>query len=42
LLVGVFAADKLDWGFTYALLIASMLVVIGMSFGLRRRVLVDQ
>ena len=42
LLVGVFAADKLDWGFTYALLIVSMLVVIGMSFGLRRRVLVDQ
>ena len=42
LLVGVFAADKLDWGFTYALLIASMIVVIGMSFGLRRRVLVDQ
>jgi CP family cyanate transporter-like MFS transporter len=42
LLVGVFAADKLDWGITYAMLIASMIVVIGMSFGLRRRVLVDQ
>jgi CP family cyanate transporter-like MFS transporter len=42
LLVGVFAADKLDWGFTYAMLIASMIVVVGMSFGLRRRVLVDQ
>ena len=42
LLVGVFAADKLDWGITYAMLIASMIVVIGMSFGLRRRVLVDK
>ncbi len=42
LMVGVFAADKLDWGITYAMLIASMIVVIGMSFGLRRRVLVDQ
>jgi hypothetical protein len=41
-MVGVFAADNLDWGITYAMLIASMIVVIGMSFGLRRRVLVDQ
>lgn len=42
LMVGVFAADKLDWGITYAMLIASMIVIIGMSFGLRRRVFVDQ
>jgi CP family cyanate transporter-like MFS transporter len=42
LMVGVFAADNLAGGLTYAMLIASMIVVIGMSFGLRRRVLVDQ
>ena len=36
------AANALDLGVTYAMLIASMLVVIGVSFALRRKVLVDQ
>jgi CP family cyanate transporter-like MFS transporter len=42
LVVGAFAADGLDWSVTYIMLIASMLAVIGMHLGLRRRVLVDQ
>ena len=42
LVVGVFAANALDWSVTYIMLIASMLVVIGVSFALRRKVLVDQ
>ena len=42
LVVGVFAANALDWSVTYIMLIASMLGVIGVSFALRRKVLVDQ
>jgi len=42
LVVGVFAANNLPWSVTFIMLIASMLVVIGVNFALRRRVLVDQ
>ena len=42
LVVGVFASEGLDWSVTFIMLIASMLVVIGVNFALRRRVLVDQ
>jgi len=42
LVVGVFAANNLPWSVTYIMLIASMLVVIGVHFALRKRVLVDQ
>jgi cyanate permease len=42
LVVGVFAANNLPWSVTYIMLIASLVVVIGVHFMLRRKVLVDQ